>query len=234
MTSSITWPVNGIKEPVSAKGNTEVFVILFWEECSSIDREVYRFNLRHLHSIGSLRTGTDFPSYYIFPEYLPADFRKFRKLSCVPVVYVSHTCSRVLAMCLWPHGGRHRPQHPHAADEARGTRTKHGRFGKHTLPLGWSKASSLWGHAVRVLSLRGRARLGWGQQDTLKHKEVFAVNVMQTQGRTCKTLKVSVSLGDLPKEGTAGKPKGGGYKESTTSWQLVPRSHTQSHKGCGD
>lgn len=35
------------KDPVSAKANTEGFVILFWEECIFIDREVYNFNLRH-------------------------------------------------------------------------------------------------------------------------------------------------------------------------------------------
>ena len=47
MTSTITQPVNGIKDPVSAKANTEGFVILFWEECIFIDREGYNFHLNN-------------------------------------------------------------------------------------------------------------------------------------------------------------------------------------------
>lgn len=117
MTSTITWPVNGIKDPISAKDNTEGFVILFLEECIFINKELCNFNLRHLHSINSLRTGTDFPFYYVFPKYLSADLQKFWSLFCVPTLYVSHTSSHMLAMHWWPHRGRHRPQHPHAADE---------------------------------------------------------------------------------------------------------------------
>lgn len=161
MTSIITWPVNGIKDLIHAKANTEGFVIL--EECIFVNREVHNFNLRHSHSINPLWTGTDFPFYYMVPKYLSVDLRKFGRLSCVPMVYVSHICSCTLAIPWWPHGGRHRPQHPYAADEARVTQPKHGRFGKHTLPLGRSKASFPWDQVASVLSPRVRARLGWGQ-----------------------------------------------------------------------
>ena len=49
MTSTITQPVNGFEDPISAKDNVEGFVIVlfFLEEYIFINREVYILSLRH-------------------------------------------------------------------------------------------------------------------------------------------------------------------------------------------